>query len=116
MEPLCLGKPGDPGRRGKDNRLFVEAVLWIARTDSPWRDPPPSFRHWNDWVKADIRALIADKAFDCTAIIAELEVRDGGKGANELSDGQAIRVAQLLLGPEDGSIAGFLADPSSGLT
>jgi hypothetical protein len=23
----------------------------------------------------------------------------------------AIRVAQLLLGPEDGSIAGFLADP-----
>jgi transposase len=30
MEPLCLGKPGDPGRRGKDNRLFVEAVLWIA--------------------------------------------------------------------------------------
>jgi hypothetical protein len=35
MEPRCLGKPGDPGRRGKDNRLFVEAVLWIARTASP---------------------------------------------------------------------------------
>jgi hypothetical protein len=27
MEPLCLGKPGDPGRSGKNNRLFVEAVL-----------------------------------------------------------------------------------------
>src|SRR3954463_7370943 len=28
MEPRCLGKPGDPGRSGgKDNRLFVEAVL-----------------------------------------------------------------------------------------
>ena len=60
MEPLCLGKPGDPGRRGKDNRLFVEAVLWIARTGSPWRDLPPLFGHWNsvftrfrDWVKAD---------------------------------------------------------------
>ncbi|MGF6312591.1 transposase [Bradyrhizobium sp. i1.8.4] len=56
----CLGKPGDPGRRGKDNRLFVEAVLWIARTGSPWRDLPVSFGHWNsvftrfrDWVKAD---------------------------------------------------------------
>jgi len=23
---------GDPGRSGKDNRLFIEAVLWIART------------------------------------------------------------------------------------
>src|SRR5215208_7420069 len=58
MEPRCLGKPGDPGRSGKDNRLFVEAVLWIARTGSPWRDLPPAFGNWNsvftrfrDWVK-----------------------------------------------------------------
>ena len=36
MEPGCLGKPGDPGRSGKDNRLFVEAVLWIIRMGSPW--------------------------------------------------------------------------------
>jgi transposase len=51
MEPLCLGKPGDPGRSGKDNRLFVEAVLWIARTGSPWRDLPPSFGNWNSiWM------------------------------------------------------------------
>ncbi|MGY3294838.1 transposase [Bradyrhizobium sp. LM3.6] len=61
MEPHCLGKPGDPGRSGKDNRLFVEAVLWIARTGSPWRDLPAMFGHWNstftrfrDWVKADV--------------------------------------------------------------
>jgi transposase len=47
MEPRCLGKPGDPGRSGKDNRLFVEAVLWIVRTGSPWRDLPPSFGNWN---------------------------------------------------------------------
>jgi transposase len=61
MEPHCLGKPGDPGRSGKDNRLFVDAVLWIARTGSPWRDLPAAFGHWNsvftrfrDWVKADV--------------------------------------------------------------
>jgi len=36
MEPRCLGKPGDPGRSGTDNRLFVEAVLWIIRMGSPW--------------------------------------------------------------------------------
>ncbi|MEH2545535.1 transposase [Bradyrhizobium sp. AZCC 2262] len=71
MEPLCLGKPGDPGRRGKDNRLFVEAVLWIARTGSPWRDLPPSFGHWNsvftrfrDWVKADVWKRLFDTVSD----------------------------------------------------
>ncbi|KAA5602941.1 IS5 family transposase [Blastochloris sulfoviridis] len=61
MEPHCLGKPTDPGRSGKDNRLFIEAVLWIVRTGSPWRDLPASFGNWNtvfkryrDWVKADV--------------------------------------------------------------
>src|SRR5215208_793074 len=61
MESRCLGKPGDPGRSGKDNRLFVEAVLWIVRTGSPWRDLPRSFGNWNsvftrfrDWVRADV--------------------------------------------------------------
>ena len=61
MDPHCLGKPTDPGRSGKNNRLFVEAVLWIARTGSPWRDLPADFGNWNtvfkryrDWVKADV--------------------------------------------------------------
>src|SRR3546814_3443650 len=61
MEPHCLGKPTDPGRSGRDNRLFVEAVLWVVRTGSPWRDLPGVFGNWNtvfkryrDWVKADV--------------------------------------------------------------
>src|ERR1700733_13861122 len=61
MEPHCLGKPTDPGRSGSDNRRFVEAVLWIARTGSPWRDLPLFFGNWNsvfkryrDWVKAGV--------------------------------------------------------------
>ena len=44
---LLPGKPGDPGRSGADNRLFVEAVLWIVRTGAPWRDLLASFGNWN---------------------------------------------------------------------
>lgn len=26
MEPHCLGKPSDPGRSGRNNRLFLEVL------------------------------------------------------------------------------------------
>ena len=44
---LLPGKDGDPGRSARDNREFLEAVLWIARTGSPWRDLPDEFGLWN---------------------------------------------------------------------
>ena len=40
------GKQGDPGCHGRDNRLFVEAVFWIARTGSSWRNLPVHFGKW----------------------------------------------------------------------
>ncbi len=43
---LVPGKKGDPGRTGTDNRLFVDAVLWLCRTGSPWRDLPDEFGPW----------------------------------------------------------------------
>jgi len=28
------------------DREFIEAVLWLSRTGSPWRDLPPAFGNW----------------------------------------------------------------------
>jgi transposase len=47
MAPLIIGRPGQKGSTGRDNRMFVEGVLWIVRTGSPWRDLPEAFGDWN---------------------------------------------------------------------
>ena len=47
VAPLLPGKAEDPGRSARDNREFLEALLWIARTGAPWRDLPDEFGLWN---------------------------------------------------------------------
>ena len=47
IRPVLPGQKADPGRTARNNRLFVNAVLWIARTGAPWRDLPERFGPWN---------------------------------------------------------------------
>ena len=35
-----------PGPPGRDDRNFIEAVLWWRRTGVPWRDLPTDFGPW----------------------------------------------------------------------
>lgn len=58
IEPLLSGKPGDLGRNADDNRRFINAVLWIARTGAPWQDLPErygkhntAYQRFNRWAK-----------------------------------------------------------------
>lgn len=47
LAPLLPGKSSDCGVTAKNNRLFLEAILWIARTGAPWRDLPSYYGHWH---------------------------------------------------------------------
>jgi transposase len=47
IKELLPGKATDCGVTAKDNRLFIEAVLRIARTGSPWRDFAPALGSWH---------------------------------------------------------------------
>jgi transposase len=43
IKDLLPGREGHVGGTAKDNRLFVEAVLYRYRAGTPWRDLPERF-------------------------------------------------------------------------
>lgn len=47
IEPLLPPERGRGCRPAHDNRPFVNGMLWIARTGSPWRDLPEEYGKWN---------------------------------------------------------------------
>jgi len=61
IAPLLPGKAGDPGRTGSDNRLFVNACLWVLRSGAHWHDLPERYGKWKmahkrftRWAKAGV--------------------------------------------------------------
>ena len=84
IEQLLPGKATDPGRSGKDNRLFVHGVLWILRSGARWSDLPERYGKWKSvhkrftrWAKAGVwekvfAALLKDPQNDYLMLDATL--------------------------------------------
>lgn len=108
VEPLTAGKVGDRGQTGRDTRLFIDAVLWIAREGARWRALPLDYGHWNSvfvrfrrWTRIGIwarmfEALQGEPDFEYvlvdSTIIRAHQHSAGGKGGLRLKP-SAARVA-----------------------
>lgn len=71
IKHLLPGQPGQHGGVAQDNRRFLNAILWIARTGAPWRDLPERLGNWNSqwrrfdrWASKGRLAQIADALRD----------------------------------------------------
>jgi len=101
IKDLLPGRDGHVGVTAKDNRLFVEAVLFRYRAGLPWRDLPERFGDWKKvhtrfcrWAKAGVWARIfqhlADEADNEWAMIDSTIVR-----AHQHSAGAAKKTAVM---------------------
>ena len=93
IKGLLPGKMSDCGVTAKNNRLFLEAVLWVARTSSPWRDLPARFGKWHSvyvrydrWSKKGVWSSLAEAVvapdFECLFVDGSI-VRVHQHGAGE---------------------------------
>jgi transposase len=107
MKDLLPGREGTVGVTAKDNRLFIEAVIYRYRAGIPWRDLPDRFGAWNTiarrhrrWAESGvwqrIFAHLAEDADNEYAMIDSTIVRahqhaagaKGGTRSRSASDGQ----------------------------
>lgn len=68
---LLPGKAGDRGRTARCNKLFLEAVLFVAHNGGRWRDLPERFGKWNSvfvrfnrWSKSGVWQRLFEAAQD----------------------------------------------------
>jgi len=76
IQDFLPGQPGKPGDNGQDNRQFVNAVFWIAKTGAPWRDLPERLGDWKNTHKRFSRWAqkgVWKKIFEALNADADLE-------------------------------------------
>jgi len=98
IQEFLPGKSTDVGRTAKDNRLFVNACLWIIRSGAHWQDLPERYgkyksvhKRFTRWAKAGVwdhvfEQLLKDRKnkyvmIDSTIVRAHQQSKAGKGGA-----------------------------------
>lgn len=108
IENLLPGRVGYVGGTSPDNRLFLEAVIWVLRTGSPWRDLPERFGLWksvynrfNRWSNIGVwervfEALCQDPDFEYvmidSTIVRAHQHAAGAKGGRTIRHWAVVEV------------------------
>jgi transposase len=98
---LIIGRPDQRGSTGRDNRMFVEGVLWIVRTGAPWRDLPEMFGEWNSVFRRFSRwseKRVWDRIFEALSDDPDFEYL--------IIDSTIVRAHQHASGAKGGSKSG----------
>ena len=93
IKDFLPGREETVGVTAQDNRLFVNAVIWIFKTGAPWRDLPERFGKWSSIHKRFTRwskSGVFDKIFRILSEDADMEFL--------LMDGTIVKVHQHASG------------------
>ena len=100
IEHMLPGRKEHVGVTAKDNRIFINGVLWIFKTGAPWRDLPERYGPWktvydrfNKWAKEGV----FENVFEALNVDADMQ---------ELSiDSTSVKVHQHAAGAKKGQKA-----------
>ena len=95
---LLLPAGSGPGRRWRDHRQVLNAILWKLRTGAPWRDLPERYGPWKT-AHERLRLWTADGTWQ--RILDEVIVKDDSVGEVEWVisvDSSVVRAHQHAAG------------------
>jgi transposase len=131
IKGLLPGQPGQHGGIAEDNRRFINAVLYVARTGIPWRDLPERYGNWNSqwrrfdrWAEAGrfaaLAAVLRDPDLDVLILDSTvIRAHPCAAGAKKNGTGLAARTIRRLAaagagsGPRSTGVSTAWANPSS---
>lgn len=92
------------GRKGANDRLFLDAIHWLAKTGAPWRDLPERYGKWNTVWKRFSRWSekgVWHQVFSALGLDADLEY--------VMLDSTVVRAHQHAAGAKGGAKTKLLA-------